>query len=91
MDENGKIYNLDAYRQEKNQSVINDKVMMLVSFSDKIDNEVMSCIKRGSDIVDVAGILAHRLGAILAQMPNKEEILKILLDIAYKKAGLRVD
>lgn len=51
-----------------------------------IDGLVLDYVGKGFELFEVSGILAHRLGECIRNLPDKDKALDILIDVILKKA-----
>lgn len=61
----------------------------LVRISDEMDSVILHHIRKGEDIRDIAGILAHRLGNLLRHAdPNlKADLTEVIKSIVEKQSS----
>lgn len=52
-----------------------------------IDALVIEYVGKGFELFEVGGIMAHRLGEVVKNLPDKDKATDIYLDIILKKAG----
>lgn len=67
---------------------VDPKVMELFEIGTTIDEMVIAGVQKGFDLFEISGIISHRLGECIRNLPNKEHQADILIDIILKRAGL---
>lgn len=67
---------------------LDPKVKQLFEIGTAIDKLVLDGVASGLDLFEVAGILSHRLGEVIKNLPAKEHQADVLFSIILKRAEL---
>lgn len=79
-----KVIKFPSRRPEQNKNIIK-----LKNASDNIDSVIIGCLNDpGLDPKEVAGLLAHRLGALLKNMDKKDKLWSVYRKVVEKQAEL---
>lgn len=91
----GQIHSLDKARLkkakilEKKNSVVDHEAELLLKIANQIDAIIIEELERGEvSGVELAGVLAHRLGAILKNLNNKADMWHLCQKIIERKASI---
>ena len=83
-----KIIKFPAQGASKGPTITNS-IIKLKNASDAIDGVIIGCLQDPTlDPKEVAGILAHRLGALIKNMDQKEKLWQIYQRVAEKQAEI---
>ena len=63
----------------------------LVALGADIDHNLLSALENGLDPREVAGILSHRLGSLMAHIQDKEELWPICERVLKRQAKIDSD
>lgn len=74
--------------KKKFKESLHPHAMPLFELGGQIDNLVLSYVEKGFDLFEISGIISHRLGECIRNLPAKEHQADILIDIILKRAGL---
>lgn len=70
-------------------AALNSTIIKLKNASDDIDSVIIGCLNDPSlDPKEIAGLLAHRLGALLKNMDEKEKLWQVYRKVTEKQAEL---
>jgi hypothetical protein len=77
----GKIINFPDRRYDQNIAKLKD-------ISDSMDKIIIEAVSNGMDPNEVAGILAHRLGALMRNMEQKSKLWDVCERLLKRQAAI---
>ena len=83
--ENGKIIPLRPTAKTK----LDTSTVKLLKLADEIDALILRHVEAGDiDPKELAGLLSHRLGALMKHIENKEALVDVCVDVLRRQAAV---
>lgn len=71
---------------------VSASIIKLKNASDAIDDVIVACLNDPSlDPKEIAGVLAHRLGALMKNMDQKEKLWEVYRKVTERQAAIEID
>jgi hypothetical protein len=68
---------------------LDTNTVKLLKIADEIDHVILRHVEAGDvDLKELAGLLSHRLGALVKHLENKEALVDVCVDVLKKQAAV---
>ncbi len=68
---------------------LDTNTVKLLKIADEIDHVILRHVEAGDvDLKELAGLLSHRLGALVKHLENKEALVDVCVDVFKKQAAV---
>jgi hypothetical protein len=67
---------------------LDTSTVRLLKIADEIDAVILRHVEAGDiDLKELAGLMSHRLGTLVKNLENKEQLLDVCVDVLRKQAA----
>jgi hypothetical protein len=67
---------------------LDTSTVRLLKIADEIDAVILRHVESGDvDLKELAGLMSHRLGTLVKNLENKEQLLDVCVDVLRKQAA----
>ncbi len=80
------IVSLEDFQKRR----LHNESLRLLSYADQIDAIITGAVANRHDLLDIAGVLAHRLGTLIGQLPegDREVLHSVCIKVLTKQAQI---